>query len=155
MSKLLADVPRSERWSHAALQEITLAEALCGTSFTIQHLDDRVLEVTSAPGEVIKPDSWKCIQDEGMPEHGRPMEHGNLYIQFHVKFPATMSPQQVTALRQVLGAPDHQPANGAMDVDAIEQVSPAALRLPLILHLQPRVWPSALRDSSSSPPEAC
>ncbi len=79
------------------VQEITLTEALCGTSFTIKHLDDRILKVTSAPGEVITPDSWKCIQDEGMPEHGRPYEHGNMYIQFHVKFPETLSPQQVLA----------------------------------------------------------
>jgi DnaJ family protein A protein 2 len=84
-------------------KEITLTEALCGTSFTIKHLDDRILKVTSAPGEVITPDSWKCIQDEGMPEHGRPYEHGNMYIQFHVKFPETLSPQQVAALQQTLG----------------------------------------------------
>ncbi len=31
---------------------ISLAEALCGTTFTIQHLDDRTLRVTTKPGEV-------------------------------------------------------------------------------------------------------
>ena len=101
-------------------QEITLQEALCGTSFTITHLDKRVLKVTSAPGEVIKPDSWKCINDEGMPEHGRPFEHGNLYIQFHVKFPDVLSSGQVHALQQVLGGPPAT-ANGTMEVDNMEQ----------------------------------
>lgn len=101
-----------------------MAEALCGTSFTIKHLDDRILKVASAPGEVIKPDSWKCIADEGMPEHGRPYEHGNLYIQFHVKFPESLSPQQVSALQQTLGgiAPSVSNGDSNMDVDNVEEV---------------------------------
>ena len=108
------------------LQEITLAEALCGTSFNIKHLDDRILKVASAPGEVIKPDSWKCIQDEGMPEHGRPYERGNLYIQFHVKFPESLSKQQVTSLQQTLGggaAAGLSNGDTKMDVDEnVEEV---------------------------------
>jgi hypothetical protein len=110
------------------LQDITLAEALCGTSFTIRHLDDRTLKVTSAPGEVITPDSWKCINDEGMPEHGRPYEHGNMYIQFHVKFPETLSASQVDELQKILGGssaslpepPAGAPPTSNGDVDMAE-----------------------------------
>lgn len=114
----------SQAMTMVYLQEITLAEALCGTSFTIKHLDDRILKVASAPGEVIKPDSWKCISDEGMPEHGRPYEHGNLYIQFHVKFPESLNKQQVGSLQQTLGGIMPTLSNGEtnMDVDNVEEV---------------------------------
>lgn len=81
-----------------------------------------MLKIGSAAGQVIKPDSWKCIQDEGMPEHGRPFEHGNLYIQFHVKFPETISSQQVETLQKVLGAPPSSVQNGAMETDHVEEV---------------------------------
>lgn len=127
------------------VQEITLAEALCGTSFTIKHLDDRILKVTSEPGEVIKPDSWKCIQDEGMPEHGRPYEHGNMYIQFHVKFPESLNKQQVATLQQTLGnIPQALPAsNGAanMEVDNVEEVSSdSKLKTHSIIYLNARLF---------------
>ena len=41
---------------------------------------------------MIKPDSWKCINDEGMPVHGSPFQKGNLCIQFNVTFPQSLSP---------------------------------------------------------------
>ena len=104
----------------AELQDISLAEALCGTSFYVQHLDGRVLEVVTLPGEVIKPDSWKCINEEGMPVHGRPYEKGNLYIRFSVKFPESLSSQEVQQLKQVLPSPPQPQA--PMSEDEPEQV---------------------------------
>jgi DnaJ-class molecular chaperone len=59
------------------------------------------LQVTTQPGEVIKPDSWKVVDQEGMPLEANPYEKGNLYIQFDVKFPDSLTPQQVEALTQV------------------------------------------------------
>lgn len=67
-------------------KHVSLQEALCGTAFTVKHLDGRILKVTTEPGEVIKPDSFRVIQEEGMPAHGRPFLKGNLYIQFEVGF---------------------------------------------------------------------
>jgi hypothetical protein len=46
-------------------------------------------------GQVIKPGSFKCIADEGMPWHGRPHQKGNLYVRFNVEFPDTLSEAQV------------------------------------------------------------
>ena len=60
------------------------------------------------PGEVIKPDSWKVIDQEGMPLEANPYEKGNLYIQFDVKFPDSLTPQQVDALTQVLLTPPYK-----------------------------------------------
>ena len=47
----------------------------------VHQMDERVLEVSSS-GTVIKPDAWMVVKGEGMPIHGRPFEHGNLYIHF-------------------------------------------------------------------------
>jgi len=53
-------------------------------SFIIKHLDARTIKITSPPGEVIKPNSFKLVEDEGMPTHGRSFIKGRLYIKFEV-----------------------------------------------------------------------
>ncbi|KAG7245356.1 hypothetical protein INR49_010806 [Caranx melampygus] len=67
--------------------EIKLAEALCGFKRTIQTLDNRTLVINSSPGEVIKHNDVKCVQNEGMPIYRDPYEKGQLIIQFQVEFP--------------------------------------------------------------------
>ncbi|CAL8469236.1 g8777 [Coccomyxa elongata] len=100
-------------------KDISLQEALCGFSFNITHLDQRVLQVSQPAGEVVKPGAWKSIVDEGMPVHGRPYEKGNLYVRFNVQFPDTLTRQQVTAIQKTLPPPAHDAAaNGSMDVDS-------------------------------------
>jgi hypothetical protein len=66
------------------MKPISLKEALCGVHFTIKHLDGRTLSIKSVPGEVIKPNSFKVVTEEGMPVHTRPYIKGNLYIKFEV-----------------------------------------------------------------------
>ncbi|XP_068595359.1 dnaJ homolog subfamily A member 4-like [Brachionichthys hirsutus] len=66
---------------------IKLAEALCGFRKTIQTLDDRVLVISSQPGEVVKHGAVKCVQNEGMPIYRAPYEKGQLIIHFKVEFP--------------------------------------------------------------------
>lgn len=53
------------------------------------------MTVSSTPGEVIKPDTFKSLPDEGMPIHGRPYQKGNLYVHFVVEFPEFMDAAQV------------------------------------------------------------
>lgn len=64
--------------------QLTSAMPLMHRSFTVKHLDDRVIKVTSNAGEVIKPNSFKVVPEEGMPVHTRPFIKGNLYIKFEV-----------------------------------------------------------------------
>ena len=59
-------------------------------------------QVKTEPGQVIKPDSCKAVDGEGMPLQGHPFEKGNLYIQFSVVFPDTLDPQQVRACSGVI-----------------------------------------------------
>ncbi|XP_061531878.1 dnaJ homolog subfamily A member 4 [Phycodurus eques] len=66
---------------------IKLVEALCGFKKSINTLDDRTLLISSQPGEVIKNNDTKVIQNEGMPIYRSPYEKGQLFIQFQVEFP--------------------------------------------------------------------
>lgn len=66
---------------------IQLSEALCGFRKTIETLDNRVLVISTRPGEVIKHGDLKCIYNEGMPVYKSPMDKGSLIIQFLVQFP--------------------------------------------------------------------
>ncbi|KAK9170264.1 hypothetical protein Syun_002404 [Stephania yunnanensis] len=81
---------------------LSLTEALCGFHFVLSHLDGRQLLIKSQPGEVVKPDSFKAVNDEGMPIYQRPFMRGKLYIHFTVEFPESLSPEQCKALEGVL-----------------------------------------------------
>lgn len=62
---------------------MSLVEALTGAHFRVKHLDGRYLDVSTTPGQVIKPDAWMSVRGEGMPVPGRGgMDKGNLYIHF-------------------------------------------------------------------------
>lgn len=97
--------------------KISLSQALCGGVITIEQLDGRILKIQPAPGEVIQPDSWHCIPDEGMPIHGRPSIHGNLYIRFDVEFPKTISPNQKSDLVRILGPPPEPLIEDETEID--------------------------------------
>ncbi|KAF5761280.1 putative HSP40/DnaJ peptide-binding, chaperone DnaJ, Chaperone J-domain superfamily [Helianthus annuus] len=81
---------------------LSLTEALCGFQFVLTHLDNRQLFIKSQPGEVVKPDQFKAINDEGMPMYQRPFMKGKLYIHFTVAFPDSLSPEPCKALEAVL-----------------------------------------------------
>lgn len=101
---------------------LSLTEALCGFQFVLTHLDGRQLLIKSNPGEVVKPDSFKAINDEGMPMYQRPFMKGKLYIHFTVDFPESLSPEQVEALQSVL---PQKPASQLteMELDECEETT--------------------------------
>ena len=101
-------------------KSVGLMDALAGAHFHISTLDGRALEVSSA-GQVIKPDAWMCVREEGMPIQGRPYEKGNLYIHFTVEFPDTVTEAQVAALRSAFGPATNGVA--PMDAEHVEEVS--------------------------------
>ncbi|KAI6669741.1 hypothetical protein NL676_004626 [Syzygium grande] len=101
---------------------LSLTEALCGFQFVLTHLDGRQLLIKSNPGEVVKPDSFKAINDEGMPMYQRPFMKGKLYIHFTVDFPESLSPEQLEALQRVL---PQKPASQLteMELDECEETT--------------------------------
>jgi len=87
---------------------LNLNEALCGFEFVVDHLDGRKLAVKSNPGEVIKPNEFKAIHNEGMPHHGNPFVKGQLVILFKIEFPesGTLTSSQIASLKKTLPAGD-------------------------------------------------
>uniref|UniRef100_A0A1D1YNS7 DnaJ n=1 Tax=Anthurium amnicola TaxID=1678845 RepID=A0A1D1YNS7_9ARAE len=81
---------------------LTLTEALCGFHYVLTHLDGRQLLIKTNPGEVVKPDQFKAINDEGMPMYQRPFMRGKLYIHFTVDFPDSLTQEQCKALEAIL-----------------------------------------------------
>lgn len=101
---------------------LSLTEALCGFQFILTHLDGRQLLIKSNPGEVVKPDQFKAINEEGMPMYQRPFMRGKLYIHFIVEFPDSLSPDQVKALEAIFPAkPKSQYTD--MELDECEETT--------------------------------
>ncbi|KAG9411001.1 DnaJ (Hsp40), sub A, member 4 [Aphanomyces cochlioides] len=86
-------------------KKITLVEALCGFETIVEHLDGRHLHIKSIAGEVIKPNQFKAVHGEGMPQHGNPFVKGQLVILFKVEFPQTVTPDQSRLLKSLFPGP--------------------------------------------------
>jgi DnaJ family protein A protein 2 len=93
-------------------KEITLLEALTGFEFHLPHLSGKVLRVKSEPNTVVKPGDLMVIEQEGMPIKGSGgLRHGNLILQFDVRFPtpAQVHGKKAQKLREALPHPDDLP----------------------------------------------
>jgi len=107
--------------------EIELVTALAGGTLFIEHLDERWLTVEIQPGEAIANDAVKMLRGQGMPSP-RHHDHGNMYIQFSVKFPEpgwTQDPTAFDALRKILPAPSLEavpPAEAVQDPVELEDL---------------------------------
>ena len=78
---------------------LTLKESLCGTQFQFEHLNGKnlTLNVTNA---IIFPGGRKIFPNMGMPKKDGSV--GNLAIEFEVKFPETLTPEQKQQLSDIL-----------------------------------------------------
>jgi len=86
-----------ENLHHA--MKISLKEALLGFEKKLQHLDGH--EVTVKSNKVIKPYQTMTIKNEGMPKHNYPSEHGDLFVQFEVVFPESLTPAQQEEIKKI------------------------------------------------------
>jgi len=79
---------------------ISLLEALVGFTKTFKHLDGHEVEVkqdaVTKPGEVIR------ISGEGMPLHSDPSSFGELFIEFSLRMPESLTEQQKEGFRSLL-----------------------------------------------------
>lgn len=67
-------------------------------------------------------DSYKAINDEGMPMYQRPFMKGKLYIHFNVDFPDSLGVDQVEALEKIL-PPKPQSGMTDMEIDECEETT--------------------------------
>jgi len=97
-------------------QKISLLEALTGFQFTINHLDNRTLVVSSEEGVIYKDQDVKAIKEEGMPLAGG-SSFGHLYITLKVTMPTTVDAKTSAALKTLLGPVRVRPAvQQALDI---------------------------------------
>jgi DnaJ family protein A protein 2 len=91
-------------------------------------LDGRDVIIKTKPGQVIQceakdVDSGRTmpymmqVSGEGMPSRGNPFVKGNLYVVFHVKFPATIAPEVAAELRKLLPDANVEEAYDPMEVE--------------------------------------
>jgi DnaJ family protein A protein 2 len=94
-------------------KEISLTEALCGFKTTVEHLDRRQLVIQTNEGDVIRPNSFKAVFDEGMPTYQQPFNKGKLFVHFTVRFPAPgdLSDEDLARLEKIL------PPRPVVDID--------------------------------------
>ena len=78
---------------------ITLKEALCGFSFELKLLNDKVLAVNNRRGNIISPSFEKILPNMGMRRDAR---CGSLIIRFHIEFPTYLSPTAMESLENLL-----------------------------------------------------
>ena len=84
-------------------QPIQLSEALLGFQTSVQHLDrpDKRRVPLEWDG-VTQPDEVRVVKEEGMPKHEMSSEKGDLYVQYQIVWPKTLSQQQKEAIRALL-----------------------------------------------------
>ena len=83
----------------------------------LKHLDGKKIRIRNKPGEVIKPDDIKTVENHGMPYHKQVYKFGNLFIVFKIKFPDTLNQTQITKVTEALG---FMKKKGDVDMDVAE-----------------------------------
>ena len=79
---------------------MTLADALCGSTLSIQTLDGRTLAI--AVPEVVAPGYVRKVPGEGMPLSKAPGTRGDLVLRFNIVFPHFISDAKKLELRKLL-----------------------------------------------------
>lgn len=80
--------------------QLTLADALSGTTLNIPHPDGTTIHLPVR--DVIRPNDTKILRGKGMPITKVPGTFGNLVIKFEVLFPRTLTDTQKAAVRAAL-----------------------------------------------------
>lgn len=80
-------------------KDITLKQALCGFTFEIDYLDDRIFKIDNYNGNVISSGYNKTIKKLGMK---RDDIEGNLIISFNILFPKKLPKDVVEKLENIL-----------------------------------------------------
>ncbi|XP_075511464.1 dnaJ protein ERDJ3B-like [Primulina tabacum] len=79
---------------------ITLVQALVGFEKTIKHLDEHLVDVSSKG--ITTPKEVRKFKGEGMPLHFS-NKKGDLYVKFEVLFPTSLTENQKTKIKEILG----------------------------------------------------
>ena len=123
---------RQDRDLHCRVS-IDLITALVGGKVSIKHLDDRVLQATLLPGQIVRPDDTRILRNEGMPTHRQPFNRGDLFIRFDIIFPEAdkwhLSPEKISQIESLLPnrvAPSSKIISSELPVQEVDFVEMSA-----------------------------
>jgi DnaJ family protein B protein 4 len=80
-------------------KQISLKESLCGFSFELKYLNDKVYTINNQIGNIIPPDYKKVIPGMGL---SRENAKGNLIINFKINFPTSLTVEQIQKINDLL-----------------------------------------------------
>lgn len=78
---------------------ITFKESLCGFKFEIKHLNGKTYTLKNAPGNIITQGYKKILPQMGLE---RDNHIGNLVIVWNIKYPESLSEEQIEKLKEIL-----------------------------------------------------
>ena len=81
--------------------DISLLEALVGFKKVITHLDGR--NITVMRENVSRPGMATKIEKEGMPILNNPSTFGDLYVEYNIVFPTSLTAEQKVEIAKILG----------------------------------------------------
>lgn len=80
-------------------KNISFKDSLCGFSFELKHLNEKVYTLKNITGNIVVPGYKKIIPQLGLQ---RENHTGNLIIVFNVEYPETLTEEQVNKLKEIL-----------------------------------------------------
>lgn len=84
-------------------QEITLKESLCGFTFELKYLNGKSYTLNNVKGTIVQNGHNKVIPNLGLTREVNGKEAtGNLIIQFKIKYPDSLSNEQIDRLNEIL-----------------------------------------------------
>jgi DnaJ family protein A protein 2 len=117
--------------------QISLQEAICGDTTTINHLDGTKLHIGSARHAtngpiLIQTGDVQVLKGKGMPKDGQGVEFGDLYVQYEVEMPTgkphenTLTSEEREELGRLLDklqGKKHTPSTDQSDVQFLQKAS--------------------------------
>ena len=103
-AKVVLQVVNTTKLTRAGLDlgythQLSLRDALCGFSFDLEYLQNKVLKIANHNGNIITPTFRKIIPGMGM---RRDHKQGALIISFNIVFPTTLTETQTASLKEIL-----------------------------------------------------
>lgn len=80
-------------------KSLTFKESLCGFSFDLPFINNKILKINNTNGNVICNGYKKMVPNFGLERDGH---IGSLIIEFSVIYPESLTPEQITSLNNIL-----------------------------------------------------
>lgn len=84
-------------------RNISLLQSLTGAEVTLDHLNGEKVTLKSELGDILAPDTVRCVENLGMPVYNAEGKFGKLYVQLKVQYPKGLSQEQIDGLKKILG----------------------------------------------------